>query len=214
MHAPLTVSAWRDHEPATLDMAGMQLGTFEAGDDPVATASTMFGQGARRVRLPGTVKLDAEDPVAPTALALVRELTSYGIAVDWDVDLGDAPERWILLSHLYPPHSAFLANSAETGLKSWQKTFHLAKLSYRHGPNFIQVRDYRKGKLRRHLIGLQEDYKKTFVPMLAGVAGTSLPRSFVDSFGRAGLILDISGQLVWLPCRSRHGMFLSPETPL
>lgn len=197
----LTVSAWRDRELATLDIVGMQLGTVQVSD-PVAAAGSMFSLGARYVRFPTTAELDSGDPHVVTALSLVRELTSYGIAVDWEIDLGAEPGRWLLLSHLYPPRRIVSVSSGDADLVTWRNTYHLAKFGYRRGPNFIQVRDYRTGTLKRHIIRLR-DHEESFAQLLTGVDGTALSRSLADSYHREGLIIEVGGKVLWLPYRIR-----------
>jgi len=197
----LRVSAWRDREPATRDIAGMYLGTVRV-HNPVATAGSMFDDGARYVRLPTTVDLDSDDPGVVTALALVRELTSYGVAVDWDVNLGAEPGRWFLLSHLYPPRLIASMSLGKAELETWRNTYHMAKLGYRRGPNFIQVRDYRTGALKRHIIRLR-DHQRALAPLLTGVASAALSKPLSNTYHRQGLIIDVRGRVLWLPYRIR-----------
>jgi hypothetical protein len=197
----LRVSVWRDREPATHDIAGMYLGSVPVYD-PVATAGSMFDDGARYVRLPTTVELDSDDPSVLRALALVRELTSYGVAVDWEINLGAEPGRWLLLSHLYPPRLIASMKLGKAELETWRNTYHVAKLGYRRGPNFIQVRDYRTGALKRHVIRLQ-DHERALGPLLTGVAGSALSKPLSDAYHRQGLIIDVSGKALWLPYRIR-----------
>ncbi|MGF7237796.1 MAG: DUF5825 family protein, partial [Frankia sp.] len=184
-----------------LDWPGMPL-VRGPERDSVAAAGSMFSLGARYVRLITTVELDSEDPNVVTALSLVRELTSYGIAVDWKINLGAEPGRWLLLSHLYPPRLIVAASSGDAELETWRNTYHLAKFGYRRGPNFIQIRDYRTGTLKRHVIRIR-DHDESFSQLLTGVAGTSLSRSLTDTYHREGLIIEVGGKVLWLPYRIR-----------
>jgi uncharacterized protein DUF5825 len=195
----LTVSAWRDREPATFDIPGMRLGTTQVSD-PVSAAATLVSRGARYVRLPAPVDLTGDDPAAATALVLVRELTSHGVAVDWEIELGHELQRWPMLSHLYPPRAIGSAGPDDDALATWRRTYHVAKLCYRHGPHFIQIRDYRTGNLTQHVIRIAGDSPDFGPAAISGAMFSVRTRYF---FQREGLTLDIAGQTLWLPYRIR-----------
>ncbi|WP_412180328.1 DUF5825 family protein, partial [Streptomyces yangpuensis] len=91
----------------------MHLGSItvaEASVDAAHTARELYRTGLRRAEFSALVDLSAtaEPAGAVRVLDLVRELTAWGVVVDWRVRLPDAgacrtgPSAYTL-SHLYPP---------------------------------------------------------------------------------------------------------------
>jgi hypothetical protein len=132
---------------------------------------------------------------------LVRDLTSYGIVVGWQLRLG-AADRWQTLSHLAPP-AVVLAPDGESIRREWAETHYMGKCLYRHGPGFVQVRDRRFGELR--LFTIPEPEYRAAIGTLAEVApATAVARPIMSEF----LAEDLAGQVGeiawWLPYRVRR----------
>lgn len=175
---------------------------FEA--DPVGAAASLHQQGARFVSLADPVDLGNPDPhQALLGLALVRELTSYGIAVDWEIDLGAAVADGRLLNHLYPPRAVRSAGPAADILRGWRESYHITRCGYRCGPQFVEVRDYRTGTYRRLVIRTPDD-RPFLGPLLAGAPVSALPAAQSTALHQQGLVASVGGRILWLPYRIRN----------
>jgi hypothetical protein len=181
----------------------MFIGERAVAADPVAAAADMIRAGARHAVLPETVDLTGDDPASGLALGLVRELTGHGAAVDWRLELGDSHHYGALLSHLFPPSRLSCDPGPGDLLAAWRRDYHLAKLCFRRGPDFIQVRDYRWGNLRRHVIRTR-DYEHTFVPLLNGAPAGSLPPTSLSGLRAAELVIEVKDEVCWLPYRLKQ----------
>ncbi|MCC3774893.1 hypothetical protein K6I33_005412 [Streptomyces sp. UNOB3_S3] len=136
------------------------------------------------------------------ALTLVRDLTSHGIAVDWRPALDGEDESWRRLSHLYPPGEV-VGRGGERVRDAWRESYFFCKCFYRHGPGFLQVRDWRTGELRRITID-DPAYRAAVEPLLHGQVSTSVAPAVLDAFTGAGLV-DILGEYAWwMPYRVRR----------
>lgn len=204
LRGPVQMTLWRDRDPEARRLPGMCLGEAELWSDPVETATSLHGRGARFVGLSDLVDLGGADPErALLGLALVRELTSHGIAVDWQVDLGDAVADWRLLSHLYPPRAVLSAGSGTAVLRDWRASYYITRCGYRCGPQFIEVRDYRSGAYRR-LVIRASDHRSFLDPMLAGAETSAVPAAQATALRKQGLIIGVGEQVLWLPYRIRN----------
>lgn len=147
MATALTVTAWRERDDrAIAAVAGLTLGTVTCPDHPVAAARLLVDGGARRVRLAEPV--DARLRTAVPALMLVRELTRFGVAVDWDLTVDPVAHDWRELSNLYPPGSLRGNPDGAAGLARWRDAFYPGRFIVRKGPGFLQVRDWRWSTVR------------------------------------------------------------------
>ena len=90
------VILWRDYgRPETV------LGTRSVPS--LATVAEFYAEGARHAVLPSLVDLAADAEASTVrSLTLVRELTAWGIAVDWRLRLPGDAEMWPALGHLHP----------------------------------------------------------------------------------------------------------------
>jgi hypothetical protein len=136
-------TALRDHDHEVVDsVPSLALGAFAADGDLPAAAQRAHQAGARRVRL--TDPVDARSPDAAPALVFVRELSRFGVVVDWDLVLDPAAHDWREFSNLYPPRRLLGA----TGLTRWRESYFPGKFIVRLGPGFVQVRDWRWARYR------------------------------------------------------------------
>ncbi len=204
LRAPVWMTLWRDRDPEARRLPGMCLGEADFRADPVGAAASLHQQGARFVSLSDPVDLGGTDPErALLGLALVRELTSYGIAVDWEIDLGDAVADGRLLSHLHPPRAVLSAGSDADVLRDWRESYYITRCGYRCGPQFVEVRDYRMGAYRR-LVIRSRDYRSFLDPLLAGADIAQLPVPQATALHKQGLVISVGGRILWLPYRIRN----------
>jgi Family of unknown function (DUF5825) len=195
---PVTVTLWRDYEE--LDRPDVFAGTAVVSV-PAAEASRVFFEGGvRRVALIDTVDLASADgqAAAVRTLVLVRELTGYGIAVDWRLRL-DA-ERWRPLSHLYPPGEVI---GAEDVRLEWQHSYHFFKCAYRRGPGFLQVRDRRSDVLRKITVD-GPAHRAAIDDLLEGCPASAVPPSILRDLTTMRLVHLLGDTAWWLPYRVRQ----------
>jgi hypothetical protein len=205
----LRLTLWRDHDEELLDLPGVAMGSYspdqDGWTDPGAAVADLYRSGVRRAALSHPV--DLTRGTVPTrlvqAMVLLRELTSWGIVVDWEAHIGDNPDIWQRLNHLYPPRALPGHPDADTVLAEWRNTFYLCKCIYRHGPGFIQVRDRRAGHLARFTID-DPEYLRTVTALLHGAPVDSVPAHVLGDFSAEGLA-GVAGDLAWwLPYRVRR----------
>ncbi|MBT8227693.1 MAG: hypothetical protein HKP61_13105 [Dactylosporangium sp.] len=210
------VRLFRDPDPSTATVAGMAMGQAEV-EAPAAVAGGWFRAGVRRAVLSDFVDLDIEGRGADPAevarrLVLVRELTSYGIAVEWRLRLagngaGVGLGSWRMLSHLAPPHQLCLpadnGTAATRCLAEWQRGFAPGLCCYRRGPGFIQVSDRRSGSPHQRVID-----RPTWLAAIGDLAGRGGGRrpdqAIVGELRAAGLVTHVGAVPVWLPYRSHR----------
>jgi hypothetical protein len=202
---PLSLTLWRDHDDELLDVPGIHMGTRSPGPagwtGAVAMVAGLYHGGVRRVAFshPVDITPDSDPTTLVPAMILLRELTSWGIAVDWVAHFGDR-DTWRRLNHLYPPAAMPGASQA---LDEWRQTFFLCKCVYRHGPGFIQVRDRRAGELVRFTVD-DPEYLVAVDTLLDGAPVDAVPAHVLDDLVAEGLA-GIVGQLAWwLPYRVRR----------
>lgn len=217
---PWELRLWRDHDPRTHGIRGIDLGRVFLRGDPRALAAELFAGGVRRVRLRRPVDLSgASDPrTVVDGMILIQELTAWGTVVDWTVRWGDHRRVWEQLQHLYPPREfepepSPAAGSRAAGappgqgepdeLARWRRSFFLCKCCYRRGPGFVQVRDRRSGVLSRFVID-DPRYLGTLDRLLGGAPVADLPPDVLRDFVAEGLA-GVAGPLGWwLPYRVRR----------
>lgn len=207
---PLTVRAWRDHDPGVRAMPGMYLGEIEVTGTGAEAAERLWHLGARRVHLPGTIDLaDQEADAARTvqALCLIRDLTSWAIYTDWEVrfDERSDPESWLALSHLSPPLALTGVPDGDTVLRAWRADHYACKCLWRQGPGFVQVRDRRWGELRRFTID-EPEYQEAIARLDHGAPASDVPPSVLADFHEEQLIGQVGDLAWWLPFRVRRWM--------
>ncbi|WP_242902309.1 DUF5825 family protein [Actinomadura terrae] len=194
MTPPVAMTLWRDYEE--LDRPGVCAGTTAVSGPAAEASQALFEDGVRRVALDDLVDLSSASDV-PT-LVLVRELTAYGIAVDWRVRL-DAG-GWRDLSHLFPPGEVAGDEEAHRG---WRDGYHFFKCVYRRGPGFLQVRDRRSGVLRRITID-GPAHRAAVDDLLEGCPVSALPPAVLRDLATMRLVHLLDGTAWWLPCRVRQ----------
>ena len=206
----LTLIMWRDYDPNTFDLPGVEMGARPAVGDPVGLAAAMYREGVRRVALSHPVDLDAgsDQPGAVWTMVMLRELTSWNIVVDWHLRVDSPAAVWPLLGHLHPPTGILGCNGADaTGgaeiVTDWRRTFYPCKCVYRRGPGFIEVRDRRNASLFRFVID-DPIYLMTLDEVHAGAPVDALPTHVVDAFLEENLIGLIGRHAWWLPYRARR----------
>ncbi|MCD9144965.1 DUF5825 family protein [Streptomyces albireticuli] len=207
--APATafaVTAWRDHDRSVCRVAGMELGLLEVPSGPVVDgADALFAAGARRVALPRPVDLTgATDPAWDVrALSLVGALTGLAVAVDWQARIADAPEAWVPLGHLHPPRTLSGPPDAEGALRNWRDSFYLCKCAYRQGPGFLQVRDRRRGQLRRFTID-DPGYRRAIATLADGAPAASVPPAVLADLLQEELAIEVGDHVWWAPYQVRR----------
>lgn len=204
----LSLTLWRDHDAELLDVPGVHMGIRRPGPagwtDAVATVAGLYHGGVRRVAFSQPVDLTPHtDPATLVqAMILLRELTSWGIAVDW-VARFDDPEVWRRLNHLYPPAAMPGHPDEDRVLDDWRNTFYLCKCVYRHGPGFIQVRDRRAGELVRFTID-EPEYFAAIDTLLDGAPVDVVPAHVLNDLVAEGLAGVVGHLAWWLPYRVRR----------
>jgi Family of unknown function (DUF5825) len=206
--APVRMTLWKDRDPEAIRVPGMYAGSVDGFDDPLQVVDGLVTRGVQFARLHDVVDLDdADGAAAVTALVVVRELTSHGIAVDWTLRLPRGhpagPAGWRMLSHLHPP-SAVLSDHAEEDISTqWRNSFHAAKCGYRHGPGFIEIRDRRTGSFKRLVIRYSQR-DQGIQPLLRGVPAAALTEAVKVRYLREDLLHQAGRFLWWTPYRIRR----------
>lgn len=194
-------SLWRHRDAAVRFMPHAHLGEHTLGGDVADEARRAYEAGARFVSIEPTVELGAGSAAAETipVLSFVRELTSYGMEVDWRARLAsDSPEWWVF-SHLFPP-SVLDGPGGEDVLATWRSKYHVGRCFLRRGPGFVQIRDRRHGGFRRFIIA-DGDYLAAIDALLADRGADSVPDQVVSAFEKQHLLVRIGGGVWWAPYR-------------
>ncbi|MGW0801548.1 DUF5825 family protein [Nonomuraea sp. NPDC002799] len=191
----MTLRLWRDYDERARRLPGMDLGHRLVDPAQEELARDLYQQGVRRVEVAEPV--DARHGLA--ALALVRELTSYAVVVDWEPGQGIPLEG---LGHLAPPRRLDDADR----LSAWRRGFSLGRYVYRHGPGFVQVRDWRSGRLRRLTID-DPAYLAAIPALLRGTIVDAVATPMLQALATGGLVAIAGGQAIWLPYRVRRWTF-------
>lgn len=202
-----TITAWRDYDLDACALPGMCLGESTAAPGPDA-AARLWQQGARRVRLHGTVRLGApadEQAAADTvrSLCLVRDLTAQAVLVEWRLALGDDPQEWRQLNHLQPPVALTGSPDAGAVLRTWRDEHYLCKCLWRQGPGFLQIRDRRWGELRRFTTD-EPEYREAVRVLSYGAPADAVPPEVLADFRSEQLVGQVGELVWWLPYRVRR----------
>jgi hypothetical protein len=184
----------------------MSLGRVRLAADSRVTAAALFTRGARRVTFDGVIDLIQPD-VADTirALTLIRDLTSFGIVIDWQLRAEPHSDHWRELSHLYPPTRLIQdrPGSAADPSLDWRRGYYLAKCVTRRGPGLLQIRDRRWGGLRR--IGLTKpEFLGAIALLQGGVPVSEVPPQVYADLRAARLIARVGDMAWWLPYQVRR----------
>jgi uncharacterized protein DUF5825 len=201
------ISLWADYDDASVELSPrMSLGSVQLGEDPRVNAEALFARGVRRVTFDGVIDLSqpgAADTVR--ALTLIRDLTSYGIVVGWQLRAEWRSGNWQELSHLYPPTRIIQASpgSAADLSLDWRRGYHLAKCVTRRGPGLLQVKDRRWGALRRVTI-TKSEYMDAIALLQGGVLASNVPSHVYADLSAAHLIGQVGELVWWLPYQVRR----------
>jgi hypothetical protein len=206
------LQVWRDHDREALKLGKfMRLDSFAPAADAGLLARNIFNSGGRLVVVSEIIDFDAFDPVDSSRFfELLRELTSYGVAVEWRLRAGDGDSRWHDLWHLFPPSEVVIPpGTANQTWDFWQRQFCYGLCVMRKGPGIIEVRDRRSGAMRCmrftspvHLQAIQRLEK--------GAAAASFDPEVLAEFDAAQVVMAIGDMRLWLPCRFRR----SPLSPV
>lgn len=210
--APPVLGLRRDYTPGTVGLPGMRMGAVSlAAAEPGQQAGDLFARGVRHVELGGVV--DVTDPAAGretvAALALVRDLTSYGIVVSWTIRLAEGDPLSLLLGHLYPPADVLGTSYGAEVVQAWRRKFYVGKCFWRRGPGFIEVRDRRSARLARMTIA-DPGFITAIEAMTAGAELSRIPRGVLAELSRARLAHAVGEHAWWVPYRIRRW----PSPPL
>jgi hypothetical protein len=193
MTIELRVTAWRDYDDRALaTVPALALGTRTVTGLCQDAAAGLVEAGALRVRL--HQRVDGRRSGSLRALLLVRELTRRGVVVDWDLDLDPADHDWRELSHLYPPGSL---TGGGDGLSRWQGGFFLNKFVIRHGPGFVEVRDWRwsRCQVTRITVAAQVALVGWLAEHTVPAVGAPVAAQALEDMR----LLQRIGDLLWLP---------------
>jgi hypothetical protein len=197
----ITLHLWRDYHHRAGLLPGMSLGRVRVTGDAAVTVADLYRSGARRVALAGTTDLtaDAEPATTVLALELLRELTAWGVVVDWRARLGSAPPP-AALTHLYPP--AAIDGLPARHQQAWADGFFVGRLHYRRGPGFLEIRDHRGGTRNRLL--LDDPAYVAAVGRLVRDPTAQVPAEILADFTARSLILAVGDRHWWAPYRPRR----------
>ncbi len=203
---------WRDHDGEALQLGEfMRLGSFEPATDAGLFAGNVFDSGGRLVVIDEVIDFDALDTAdASRFFELLREFTSYGIAVEWRLRTSHDDTRWRDLWHLFPPSEVVIpAGTAGQAWEFWRRQFFYGLCVMRRGPGMIEVRDRRSGRIRclrftspLHLEAIER--------LERGAPASSFAPEVLAEFEAARVVMAIGSMRLWLPCRFRR----SPLSPV
>lgn len=206
------LQVWRDHDAEALRLGEfMRVGSLAPATDAGLLARNVFDSGGRLVVVGGVVDFAALGAAEATRFVeLLRELTSYGIAVEWRLRAAPGDARWRDLCHLAPPSAVVPpAGAADRTWEFWRGHFYYGLCLMRRGPGMIEVRDRRAGRLRSlrfasplHLAEIER--------LEQGATASSLAPEVLAEFEAARVVLAIGDMRLWLPCRFRR----SPLSPV
>jgi hypothetical protein len=200
------VEIWRDYDRHATDIGDvMRLCSQAWCDDTRVDVDEVFASGGRYFILGPDVDIDAVDEWGTVQLlGLVRDLTSCGIAVKWNLRLPGWDYAWEDMCHFWPPSCVRIGGDIGTAIgRVWESEFYHGRCVARKGPHLLQVRDRRWGGLRRFNITSLK-YLEAIARLEEGGAVTSFESSIIEDLGRARLIRIVGDVAMWLPCRLRR----------
>lgn len=200
------LQVWRDYDRQALRLGEfMRLDSFAPAADVGLLAGNFFDSGGRLVIINEIIDFDALDVVdASRFFELLRELTSYGVTVEWRLRTSHSDKRWRDLWHLFPPAEvAVPAHSDGQILEFWRWQFHYGLCVMRKGPGVIEVRDRRSGRMRclrftspLHLAAIERLEK--------GASASTFAPEVLAEFEAARVVMAIGDMRLWLPYRFRR----------
>ncbi|MFD6112012.1 DUF5825 family protein [Streptomyces yangpuensis] len=204
------IDLWRDYRDHARTLPGMHLGSItvaEASVDAAHIARELYRTGVRRAEFSALVDLSAaaEPACAVRVLDLLRELTAWGVVVDWRVRLPDAgacrtgPSAYTL-SHLYPPARVEGPADAAELRSAWAEGFFLGKCLVRKGPGFLEIRDHRPGVLNRIVID-EPDYLAAVRAVRADPSADGVSPAVRTDLAAESLLLAVGDLWWWAPHR-------------
>jgi hypothetical protein len=197
-------SLWRHGAPGVRALPNMHLGDGVLGGDVVDEACRIHESGARFVSVEPLVDLSGRpgsEHMIPV-LSFVRELTGYGVEVDWRARLAsDGPEWWVF-SHLFPP-SVLEGPRGDEVLAVWRTRYHVGRCFFRRGPGFLQIRDRRHAGLRRLTVS-DGALVSAIDSLLADRGADSMPDQAMSVFEKQRLVVRIGGGVWWAPYRLKR----------
>jgi hypothetical protein len=209
----LTVTAWRDYDPAVCALPGMAAGDRSLDGPVPEECARLWADGARRVRLHGAVDLTEAATAtgegadrAVRRLSLVRELTAQAVLVEWELLMPAAdPEAWRTLAHLQPPQhlAGPPQDAAAEQLRAWREGHYVGLCLWRQGPGFVQVRDRRWGRLARFTVD-EPHYQEAIRALAYGLPTADVPEDALADFTAERLVLAVGPRRWWLPYRVRR----------
>jgi uncharacterized protein DUF5825 len=214
MTPPTTLTLRRDYLPATRDLPGMDLGSLPLDADRRYDADALFRSGARHAVLDGVVDLAGPPPAdggagVVGALGLVRDLTAWGIVVDWAVRLPEPMALPLVLGHLFPPLRVLGPAQGDEIADVWRRKFSFGKCFWRRGQGFVEIRDRRTARHRRQVID-DRDLLSAIPHLADGPPIDRLDPPVRDWLRGSGLGLRIGDHVWWAPYRIRRW----PSPPL
>lgn len=200
-----------DYAPGTQGLPGMGMGIVPLSAHVRQPVRELFDAGVRFADL-GTV-LDVTDDAAAqetvAALAFVRDLTAYGLVVNWTIRLPEGVPLPLPLGHLHPPEKVLGHPYGAEIAEVWRRKFYLGKCFWRQGPGFIEVRDRRSARQVRITFD-DPDCIAAIETMSHGADISAVPRKVLSAFAGAGLIHSVGDRVWWVPYRVRRW----PSPPL
>jgi hypothetical protein len=207
-----SLEAWRDYDREVLRLGEfMRLDLFAPSTDADLLARDLFDSGGRLVVIKEVLDLDVTEAADTVRFfELLRELTSYGIAVEWRLRTSHNGAGWPDLWHLFPPSEVVKpAGVAGQIWEFWQREFYYGLCVMRRGPGMIEVRDRRSGKIRR-LYFTSARQLQAIEGLEKGALASSFEPEVLAEFEAARLVMAVGDMRLWLPCRFRR----SPIAPV
>jgi Family of unknown function (DUF5825) len=207
-----SLQVWRDYDREALRLGEfMRLDSLAPATDAGLLAGNVFDSGGRFVVIDDIMDFDALDPTdAARFFELLRELTAFGIAVEWRLRTSRDDTQWSDLWHLFPPAEVVIpAGAAGQVWEFWRRQFYFGLCIMRRGPGLIEVRDRRSGRIRC--------LRFTSPPHLAaikrlenGAPASSIAPEVLAELEAARVVMAIGDMRLWLPCPFRR----SPLSPV
>jgi hypothetical protein len=206
------LQVWRDYDGEALRLGEfMRLDSFVPATDAALLAGNVFDSGGRLVVVDEIIDFDAIDTTdAARFFELLRELTAFGIAVEWRLRTSRGGTQWRDLWHLFPPAEVVIpAGAAGQVWEFWRRQFYYGLCVMRRGPGMIEVRDRRSGRMRclrftspLHLAAIER--------LEHGALASSFAPEVLAEFEAARMVMAIGDMRLWLPCPFRR----SPLSPV
>jgi hypothetical protein len=203
----VAVELWRDPDVRARNRPGMALGRAEVAGDWAARAAEFTAAGARAVRIGSPVVLCGPDAAGSAgALALIREFTARGVAVEWTARCRPGCDDHLLHGHLWPPARVLRGTESTTVTADWRARFFPAKCVFRRGPGFLEVRDRRWGRLELYTVD-DPEWIAAVRAMTEGAPASAVPPAAREAFATARLTAGYGERLWWLPYQIRRWPF-------